>query len=131
MAQNIDSKFSIVAIDKDIAKQINDEGYYYITPNFEKNGVGFCCIYNRQIIGVASSNIFYKDGIEINIKVKEAFRKQGIALSLVANLILECLKQSKKVSWDAATTISVALAEKLGFKYDSAYRIYEFKEEYE
>ena len=37
--------------------------------------------------------------------------------------IMECLKKNKKVSWDAANTYSVSLAQKLDFKYDSTYSI--------
>lgn len=31
-----------------------------ITDNYKKYGIGFCCIYNDEIIVVASSNIFLK-----------------------------------------------------------------------
>ena len=82
---------------------------------------------NNEIIGVASSNIFYKDGIEVNIKVKEQYRRKGIATVMASKLILECLSHNKKVSWDPANPNSVGLAEKLGFKYDSTYSVYSFK----
>lgn len=45
---------------------------------------------------------------------------------MASKLILECLSQEKKVSWNAANTNSVGLAEKLGFEYDSKYNIYSF-----
>ena len=82
---------------------------------------------NNEIIGVASSNIFYKDGIEVNIKVKEQYRRKGIATVMASKLILECLSHNTKVSWDPANPNSVGLAEKLGFKYDSTYSVYSFK----
>lgn len=47
---------------------------------------------------------------------------------MASKLILECLKQKRKISWDAANTNSVVLAEKLGFKYDSKYNVYSFDE---
>lgn len=83
--------------------------------------------YNK-IIGVASSNIFYKDGIEVNIKVEEQYRREGIATAMASKLILECLEQNKKISWDAANMNSVGLAQKLGFKYDSTYHFYSFNQ---
>ena len=45
---------------------------------------------------------------------------------MASQLIIECLKQNKKISWDAANLNSVGLAEKLGFEFDSAYNIYRF-----
>ena len=41
-------------------------------------------------------------------------------------LLNECLNQNKKISWDAANTNSVGLAQKLGFEYDSIYNTYNF-----
>lgn len=64
-------EYQIQEIDKNVAEKIKEEKFINITDNYEKNGVGYCCIYNNEIIGVASSNIFYKDGIEVNIKVKD------------------------------------------------------------
>ena len=84
-------------------------------------------MYNNEIIGVASSNIFYKDWIEVNIGVKENYRRRGIATAMAANLILECLRENKKISWDADNMNSVRLAQKLGFEYDSTYDIYILK----
>lgn len=119
-------EYSIQEIDKNVAKRIKEEKFINITDNYEKNGIGYYCIYNNEIIGVASSNIFYKDGIEVNIKVKDEYRRKGIATALASNLILKCLEENKKISWDAANLWSVGLAEKLGFEYDSTYNIYKF-----
>lgn len=122
----VPEEYSIQEIDKNVAERIKEEKFINITDNYEKNGVGYYCIYNNEIIGVASSNIFYKDGIEVNIKVKDEYRRKGIATALASNLILKCLEKNKKVSWDAANLWSVGLAEKLGFEYDSTYNIYKF-----
>lgn len=119
-------EYSIQEIDKNIAERIKEEKFINITDNYEKNGIGYYCIYNNEIIGVASSDIFYKDGIEVNIKVKDEYRRKGIATALASELILKCLEKNKKISWDAANLWSVGLAEKLGFKYDSTYNIYKF-----
>lgn len=122
----VPEEYSIQEIDKNVAERIKEEKFINITDNYEKNGVGYYCIYNNEIIGVASSDIFYKDGIEVNIKVKDEYRRKGIATALASNLILKCLEKNKKVSWDAANLWSVGLAEKLGFEYDSTYNIYKF-----
>lgn len=122
----VSKEYYIEEIDKNIAKRIKEEKFINITDDYEKNGIGYCCNYNNEIIGVASSNIFYKDGIEVNIKVKDEFRRKGIATALASRLILKCLEKNKKISWDAANLWSVGLAEKLGFEYDSTYNIYKF-----
>ena len=119
-------EYSIQEIDKNVAERIKEEKFINITDNYEKSGVGYYCIYNNEIIGVTSSNIFYKDGIEVNIKVKDEYRRKGIATALASKLILKCLDENKKISWDAANLWSVGLAEKLGFEYDSTYDIYKF-----
>lgn len=116
-------------IDEPLAERIKKEEFIKITDNYEKDGIGYCALHHNEIIGVASSNIFYKDGIEVNIKVKEEYRRKGIATALASKLILKCLEENKKVSWDAANLGSVRLAEKLGFEYDSTYNIYKWKGE--
>lgn len=126
MINSLDKKFEIAKIDETLADNIKKMKFLNITDNYKKYGIGFCCIYNDEIIGVASSNIFYKDGIEVNIKVKEDYRRKGIATTLASRLIIECLDQNKKISWDAANTNSVGLAQKLGFEYDSTYNTYNF-----
>ena len=120
----VSKEYNIQAIDNKTANRIKEEKFINITDNYEKNGVGYYCTYNNEIIGVASSNIFYKDGIEVNIKVKDEYRRKGIATALASKLILKCLEENKKISWDAANLWSVGLAEKLGFEYDSTYNIY-------
>lgn len=119
-------EYKIVEIDKNIAKRIKDEKFLNITDNYEKDGIGYCCFYNDEIIGVASSDMLYKDGIEVNIKVKEEYRRKGIGVALASSLILRCLEKNKKISWDAANMWSVGLSEKLGFKYHSTYNVYKF-----
>lgn len=123
---NLDKKYKLIQIDENLANDINKSNFIKITDDYKRYGIGFCCMYNNEIIGVASSNIFYKDGIEVNIKVKEEYRRQGIGSALASMLIIECLNQNKMISWDAANTNSVKLAQKLGFQFDSKYNIYNF-----
>lgn len=124
---NIPDNYIIKLIDRDMYLKIRNENYINTTDDYEKYGVGYCCLYNNEIVGVATSNIFYKDGIEVNIKVSENHRRKGIATALASNLILECIGQKRKISWDAANMNSVKLAKKLGFEYDSTYNVYKFE----
>lgn len=119
--------YEMKRIDGNIERRIKEEAFLKITDDYKNNGIGYCCLYNNEIIGVASSNIFYKDGIEVNIRVKERYQRKGIATALSSKLILQCLKEDKTISWDAANLKSKCLAEKLGFIYDSTYDIYKFE----
>lgn len=127
--ENLSDKYTIKMIDKEIAERIKDKNFINISHNYEKVGIGYCCLFNDDIIGVASSNFFYNDGIEVNIRVSEEHRRNGIATALASQLILKCIEENKKVSWDAANKESVGLAQKLGFEYDSMYNVYDFKKE--
>lgn len=126
ISKTLSKEYDLVKIDTFLEKRIKQEHFMNITDDYKKYGIGYCCIYNDEIIGVASSNIFYKDGIEVNIRVKDEYRRKGIATAMASKLILECLKENRKVSWDAANMDSVGLAKKLGFEYDSTYNIYKF-----
>lgn len=126
MSQKLAKEFALVPIDEELANRIKKQKFVTITDDYKKYGIGFCCMHHNKIIGVASSNIFYKDGIEVTIKVDEKYRRRGIATVMASKLILECLSKNKKVSWNAQTIGSVALAQKLGFEYDSSYNVYRF-----
>jgi len=118
-------EYEFVVIEGSLAKRIVEEEFIKITDDYEKNGIGYACIYHNELIGVASSNFIYKDGIEVNIRVREEYRKKGIATALAAKLILLCIQKNMTISWDAANLSSLRLAEKLGFQYDSTYHIYQ------
>ncbi len=118
---------------------INEEIYYRIkntdsfctnigmSIDYFKNGIGVCCIENDEIIGIATSNIFYNNGIEINIKVNPEKRRKGIASAISSKLILECLKKGKIPYWDAANDNSLGLAKKLGYTEKCKYKVYYIK----
>lgn len=122
----LDKKYKIIDINEDMAILLKKIKFINITDNYKEKGIGCCCIYNGKIIGVCSSNIIYNDGIEVNIKVNEQFRRNGIATALASYLILKCLEKNLKVSWDAANLNSVGLAKKLGFKLYGPYTVFSF-----
>jgi len=123
-SNNVQNKYEFVVITKEIAYNIKEENFLTITDDYEKNGIGYACLQHNEIIGVASSNIIYKDGIEVNIRIKDNFRKEGLATVLASKLILLCIQKNMTVSWDAANLPSLKLAEKLGFEYCSTYDVY-------
>lgn len=92
---------------------------------YQKYGLGAVILKDGETVSGASSYSGYRDGIEIEIDTKEAYRRKGLAYICGAKLILECLERGLYPSWDAQNKWSVALAEKLGYHFDYEYPAYE------
>lgn len=130
--ENLSSEYEVKTIDEGIYKLIKaddeDPKQMKITDDYMNKGIGVCCFRDDEIVGICSSNIIYKDGIEINIRVKEAYKHKGIGTAMASKLILMCLEKGIYPSWDAANLTSLELAKKLGYNYDSEYTIYKINE---
>lgn len=94
---------------------------------FEKAGMGAVILKDGEPIAGASSFSGYLQGIEITIRTKEEYRRQGLAHICAARLILECINKGLYPSWDAANLKSVSLSEKLGYHFDKEYVAYRVK----
>lgn len=91
-------------------------GNFVSYDEFEKdNAMGVACLHKGEIVGVVGSFSAYNGGIEIEIDTKEEYRKRGIARAGASMLIDACLERGLYPSWDAATKISLALAQSLGY----------------
>ena len=88
---------------------------------YAAHGAGYVALYGEELAAGASSYSWYKGGIEIEIDTKREHRRRGLALCCASALILHCLDQGLYPSWDAATPISVALAERLGYHFSHEY----------
>jgi GNAT superfamily N-acetyltransferase len=119
--------FCLYRINDALVRKIKSGDFINITDNYAEHGIGCAVISDGEIVGVASSNIIYRDGIEVNIKVAKEYRRKGLATAMGSKLILMCRDADKYISWDAANCGSLSLAEKLGFEYDSVYNVYHFK----
>ena len=73
----------------------------------------------------AASYSRYRGGIEVEVDTHPACQGQGLATAASAALLLACLDRGLYPSWDAHTRQSLALAEKLGYRYSHAYPAYE------
>lgn len=90
--------------------------------DFLSRGKGYVAMYQGKPASGASSYTVYREGIEIEIDTKEEHRRKGLGLACAAALILDCLEHNLYPSWDAANLASVALAEKLGYRFSHEYR---------
>ena len=92
------------------------------------HGIGVAAFRNGGMISGASSYIYWKNGIEIELDTREDQRRQGLACACAARLMLECLERGILPSWDAASAQSARLAEKLGFRPAGSYPVWLFNE---
>lgn len=128
-AQNVPAGYTVIPVNEEIFHQVQKEAWsrdfcsqFADYAQYKQYGGGFVALYQGEIVAGASSYTAYRDGIEIEIDTREDHRRKGLALCCAANLILSCLDKGKYPSWDAATPISVALAEKLGYHFDREYQ---------
>lgn len=91
---------------------------------FENYALGAVVMKDGEPVSGASSYSSYLQGIEIIIRTKEEYQRQGFAYICAAKLILECMQRGLYPSWDAANMKSVALSEKLGYHFDKEYVAY-------
>lgn len=91
---------------------------------YKARGLGYMALENGVPVCGASSYTVYDGGIEIEVDTRKDHRRKGLALVCAARLMLACLEQGLYPSWDAATPISLHLAEKLGYKPAGAYTAY-------
>lgn len=132
VVDGLSDEYSIKIIDEEIYNQCKESKWcadlvsqYTDYEMYKKYGLGVAVLKGGRIISGASSYSHYNDGIEIEIDTKKEYRRQGLAYVCGAKLIIECLKRGLYPSWDAQNKWSVALAEKLGYHYESEYTAYE------
>lgn len=129
LATTLPSEFSIAPIDAGLYRRCLEQPYTYdLVSNFDEadflhRGVGFCVLRGDEPVGGASSYSIWREGIEIEVDIREDCRRKGLAAAVSATLILDCLKRGLYPSWDAANLASVALAEKLGYRLDHSYTV--------
>ena len=132
--QDIDKNVSLHLIDEALYHQCLENEWskdfvcnYSGFATFAELGLGVVAVENGAIIAGASSFSSYNGGIEIEIVTHEDHRRRGLAAACGARLILECMQRKLYPNWDAATRISVALSEKLGYRFSHEYTAYRIK----
>lgn len=103
----------------DLVSQFKDYDTY------KSLGLGVVIFKDGELAAGASSYSRYNEGIEIEVDTREDRRRKGLAYACSAKLILECLKRGLYPSWDAQNKWSVAVAEKLGYRFSHEYTAYE------
>lgn len=91
---------------------------------YEQYGLGAVVLKNGEPVAGASSFSSYLQGIEIIIRTKEEYQKQGFAYICASKLILACMERNLYPSWDAANLKSLGLSRKLGYHFKGEYTAY-------
>lgn len=128
-AGNIPDGYEIKLIDKELFPlveilpwAIEAVGNFRSFDEFENdNAIGVVALKDGEIVCVASSYSAYSSGIEIEIDTREDHRRKGLAKACGARLVLEALSRGLYPSWDAASEISLSIAENLGYIFDRKY----------
>jgi len=131
IAAGLPSGYEIRRIDADLYDMCLQEGFsrdfvqeFVSKEQYVKIGRGYVVLKDGKIVSGASSYSRYLNGIEIEVNTTESEKRKGLASVACATLILDCLNEGLYPSWDAATMISVHLAEKLGYEFSHEYVCY-------
>lgn len=89
--------------------------------DFVQRGIGIAIMKENELVCGATSYTVYNQGIEVEIATKPEYCKQGLATMCGARLVIECIKESRQVNWDAANLTSVKIAKKLGYTFQGEY----------
>ncbi len=95
---------------------------------FLAHGIGLCMMMGDTIVVEAYVSALGKTRAELGAITHEAFRGQGFAAIACAYLVEVCRQQGYQAYWscDADHNASIRVAQKLGFREERAYRIYEY-----
>jgi RimJ/RimL family protein N-acetyltransferase len=97
--------------------------------NFLTQGIGICMMQENEIIVEAYASSLGKTRAEIGAITRRAYRGRGYAPITCAYLIEACEQRGYQAYWscDADHIASIRVAQKLGFRQERAYTIYEYK----
>jgi RimJ/RimL family protein N-acetyltransferase len=129
-------EFEVVAIDKqllartdllnheEIANRVND---WRSTDFFLQHGFGFCVVHGNTIVSRCVADCVQGTKCEIGVGTDPHYRRQGLALVVVAATIEYCLSRGfRHIGWHClrSNTASRVLAEKAGFGSVAEYSAY-------
>jgi RimJ/RimL family protein N-acetyltransferase len=128
--------YELKKIDETLAKEptlheVSEDftGQFNSIDDYINRGIGFCILYDGQVVCGASSYSIYDNGIEIEVATHPKYWRKGLASIAASALILECLDRGMYPSWDAANIESANLAQKLGYVLEEPYDTYYIHDE--
>ena len=135
LAASLPPGYALRAIDETGYQQCRQAGWsrdlvsQFPTPEaYAALALGFGVFRGDRLLAGASTYARYQEGIEIEVDTHPDHRRQGLATGAAAALILACLDCGLYPSWDAHNTISLSLAQKLGYRFSHPYPAYELSQ---
>jgi RimJ/RimL family protein N-acetyltransferase len=121
--QTAERQARVRPIDAELALQIDRSFMRAISRNwgdpaaFLQGGFGFCVTVKEEIAAIALPAAVSRRYADLDVETAPAFRRQGLAQTVCARFVSECLDRGLTACWDAdwLNLASAALAEKLGF----------------
>jgi predicted GNAT family acetyltransferase len=93
--------------------------------DFLARGIGYVVLCEGRVVASAASAVSSSRAIDIDIEVAPAHRRKGLGAAAGAALALECLRRDIEPLWLASNSVSVHLAEKLGYTACGEYETFE------
>lgn len=96
--------------------------------SFFRNGIGYCILYNSEIVSVCFSGFVAGNVHCINIETLEAHQGKKLAQKVAHSFVKDCFENHMVPYWDCMemNKPSVAVAENIGFKNEFNYTGYYF-----
>lgn len=89
---------------------------------FAEHGFGYVMCDGEMPVSGCSVYSYYSTGVEIQVDTKEEYRGKGLAKTVSAAMMQECLKRKLRPSWDAANPTSQTIAGHMGFELGLQYQ---------
>ncbi len=89
--------------------------------DFLTRGMGVAAVKDGKLAGGISTQTVYDGGAELQLAVHPDHRQQGLATACAAAMILKCIEKGIRPCWDAANSISLKIALKMGYEYKGKY----------
>ena len=114
----LDSKFLLSKIKR----------FWDSAESFLERGLGCVAVCQDEAAAICFSAFVADNRHAIDVETIEKYRRRGLAERVAGEFVRECTKRGLKPHWECMkeNVASAALAEKLGFKKSTEYRLYSF-----
>ncbi len=134
----LDLKYQMKKIDKALYENnaienneflhTNISEFWASTQDFFDKGIGYCVVFDHEIVSICFSGFVAEKLQCINIETVEEHQGKKLAQKAAHLFVKECFEKNQIPYWDCMVenSPSVAVAEKLGFTKKCEYKGYEF-----
>ncbi|WP_169457904.1 GNAT family N-acetyltransferase [Ottowia thiooxydans] len=115
--------YELRRIDESLMEEIRQDvspysrSYWRSAADFHRHGIGFCVLYEAEIVGICYTCFTWNGHHDIDIMTSEKHQRKGLRLAVARAFIEHCIRNGLTPDWDcwSKNLASVQLAEKLGF----------------